>query len=195
MAEEGQIESAQGESCEPEAEDEDEGRWGWAQAAEAFAAAEEGLEEEGEGAEEDGSEDGDGEEFVVWGHQECWFWRMRTPLMTSPMVRRELREASGIWMLKSSSTSKERLILSSESMPSSSKDVAGVRVAGSRDLEAAMSWMIWSSTFGANVFGQDRFGADVFGADIGKFYSVGVVWSGAEGGLKDWLSDVDNLSP
>src|ERR1700722_7635183 len=64
-----------------------------------------------------------------------------TPSTMSPTVRRVLSASSGISMLKASSTSKEMLILSRESMLSSSKVLASVMVSAEMPFDLAMMSM------------------------------------------------------
>src|SRR5271167_3506613 len=64
-----------------------------------------------------------------------------TPSTISPTVRRVLRASSGISMLKASSTSKEMLILSRESMLSSSKVLAREMVSAGMLFDLAMMSM------------------------------------------------------
>src|SRR6201996_1716490 len=64
-----------------------------------------------------------------------------TPSTMSPTVRRVLRASSGISMLKASSTSKEMLILSRESMLSSSKVLAREMVSAGMLFDLAMMSM------------------------------------------------------
>src|ERR1700677_1204548 len=68
-----------------------------------------------------------------------WAVRRRvTPSTMSPTVLRVLRASSGISMWKASSTSKEMLILSRESMLSSSKVLARVTESAGMLLDLAM---------------------------------------------------------
>src|ERR1700731_3646297 len=68
-------------------------------------------------------------------------WSLVTPSTMSPTVRMVPRASSGMSMLKDSSTSKEMLILSRESMLSSSKVLASVMVSGGTPFDLAMMSM------------------------------------------------------
>src|SRR6202035_3837059 len=65
-------------------------------------------------------------------------WSLVTPSTMSPTVLMVPRASSGMSMLKASSTSKEMLILSRESMLSSSKVLAGVMVSAGMLFDLAM---------------------------------------------------------
>src|SRR5260370_2850107 len=68
-------------------------------------------------------------------------WSLVTPSTMSPTVLMVPRASSGMSMLKASSTSKEMLILSRESMLSSSKVLARVTVSGGIPFDLAMMSM------------------------------------------------------
>src|SRR5260370_14408213 len=65
-------------------------------------------------------------------------WSLVTPSTMSPTVLMVPRASSGMSILKASSTSKEMLILSRESMLSSSKVLASVMVSGGMPFDLAM---------------------------------------------------------
>src|ERR1700733_1569592 len=107
-----------------------------------------------------------------------------TPWTMSPTVRRVLRASSGISMLKASSTSKEMLILSRESMLSSSKVLAREMVSAGMLFDLAMmsmqrvaiSFMLLRRPGIASTYRDARAAVKVMGATLINFsLSAGVI--------------------